>query len=342
MFLDPATSLGRWGERPAYQLSTGGLKPNHSESLYIEICDLLSGGILSTGPCCRFRSIHYVFPRCILYSALRNPFSIFLSSRQGHLSTSSDPTMTSKSQYHEGLQVASPSQAGLEPDGRGLETAGNLPSKAEEFHSNEQFPQTSQTKGRHGSRTFCGLRTTTLLLALLIVLLVAAIAGIAGGLASRKTDTTTTSPPAQSSTSTSRESSPLSASSTTSPMPSATASQSPYVCTNNGTAYIASNGNSYTVYCNTDFLVGANYGTTAAVLTILNINSFGACLDACSISNALQVSYSNEGSCQSATWFSSGTRLDYCYLKNATANTNGSNGTYTPNDLGVHTGSLVS
>jgi hypothetical protein len=250
--------------------------------------------------------------------------------------------MTTNSQYYEGLQVASPSQAGLEPDGRGLENAGSSPGKADKFQSGERFAQTSQRKSVHGSRTFCGLRTTTLLLALLIVLLVGAIAGIAGGLATRKSNTTTASPPAQSSTSTSRESSPLSASSTTAPLPSATASQSPYVCTNNGTAYIASNGNSYTVYCNTDFLVGAEYGTTAAVLTVLNINSFGACLDACSVSNALQVSYSNEGSCQSATWFSSGSRLDYCYLKNATANTDGSNGTYTPNDLGVHTGSLVS
>lgn len=250
--------------------------------------------------------------------------------------------MTSESQYYEGLQVASPSQAGLEPDGRGLENTGSFSGKAEKFQSNARSPQTSQRKSLHGSRTFCGLRTTTLLLALLIVLLVGAIAGVAGGLATRKSNTTTTSSPNQSSPSTSRVSSSISASSTASPVPSATASQSPYMCTNNGTAYIASNGNSYTVYCNTDFLVGANYGTTAAVLTVLNLNSFGACLEACSVSNALGVSYSNEGSCQSATWFSSGSKLDECYLKNATANTDGSNGTYTPNDLGVHTGSLVS
>ncbi len=249
--------------------------------------------------------------------------------------------MNHKRHYDDGLQLAPTEQAGLETNRDGLQVAET------EFH-----PENKQTSAKLGNRgtvrqqnKLCGLKPTTLWLGLIIIFLIVAVAAIGGGvggaLASKKPATTVAA--AQSSTNAPAPSltvSRSSPSSVTSSATSATAIANAYACTKNGSTYTASTNTLFTVFCNTDVKVGPQYNSTATVLIDFLVNSFGACLDACAVSNSIGVFYSASGYCQSATWISAGSTFGTCWLRNATVLVNGTNGHYSPNNPDKQTGSL--
>ncbi len=252
---------------------------------------------------------------------------------------------------HEGLQVV-PQYPGLEVSGDGLEMS------EKSSPSNPKFGGTVVDEGNAGtpqrrSRLF-GLRPTTFWLILVVVGLIIAIAAIGGGvggaLRSRRSQsslpTVSATPLSMSSSMASSSTAETSISvSSTSSAPASPATSSPSCV--DGFHYTASTSAVFEEYCNSSFMVGTTYNTTAGILTRDFLNSFQDCMDACGLYNQEEdTSDTSIGTCGSVTYRSGlsppvGQTVGECWLMNATASGSAASSVYVASSVDFQSGSLI-
>lgn len=215
----------------------------------------------------------------------------------------------------EGLHVApyvgmEANQGGLEPAYRrqhnnySQEYAQSSPQSS---HKHERYADWSP--GQHRKK-LCGIPILAFwLLLALVIALIAAIVVMGGVLGFRHTSSSTPTPTATSNT----------PPTTVTTSASAVAATGAFECTKNNTLFTSATGSVFTTLCNQDLGMGADFNNTDADLYMVNVTSYGACIDACALSRAEGLQWSvASGSCAAVIWSSEGSGHGSCYFKNGT------------------------